>query len=52
MSVIRMQSNDSPRPPSGGAMDREVAKAGGHSYLTPEPLERSLQIRRESVVAE
>ena len=28
MSVIRMQSNDSPRPPSGGAMDREVAKGG------------------------
>jgi HlyD family secretion protein len=28
MSVIRMQSNDSSRPPTGGAMDREVAKGG------------------------
>jgi HlyD family secretion protein len=28
MSVIRMQSNDSQRPASGGAMDREVAPSG------------------------
>ena len=28
MSVIRMQSNDKERPPTGGAMDREVAPGG------------------------